>query len=107
MHLWSGSTTSSRPAWAASKLLSKINTRSSLERAGRRGNRAYIALLTLLLSSFVFSSCARNFVTKRRQVKFISQKTEIEFAKKAKPEIFKKNGIYNNLNCQIYLAHAG
>jgi len=53
------------------------------------------------------AACARNFVTKRRQVKFISQKTEIEIGKKAKEQIVKEYGIYKDLDWQIYLDQVG
>ena len=65
--------------------------------------RPYNSLLILLL----LSGCARNFVTKKRQVKFISQKTEIEIGKKAKEEIVKEYGIYKDLDWQIYLDEVG
>src|SRR5437016_5045061 len=64
-------------------------------------------ILILGVSCFCFASCARNYVTKRRQVKFISQKTEIEIGKKAKDEIVKEYGIYKNLDWQIYLDQVG
>ncbi len=53
------------------------------------------------------TACAKNFVTKRRQVKFISQKTEIEIGRKAKEQIVKEYGIYKDLEWQIYLDEVG
>src|SRR5580704_6203867 len=94
MRLWPGFITSSRPAWAASKLLSKIK-------------KPLLILLCCAILPGVFSACAKNFVTKKRQVKFISQKTEIEIGKKAKEEIVKEYGIYKDLDGQIYLDEVG
>jgi len=79
----------------------------SSSRSGRTAVRSYTLLLTLFLSFLLFSACARNFVTKRRQVKFISQKTEIEIGKKAKAEIVKEYGSYKDLEWQIYVDQVG
>ena len=62
----------------------------------------YIFLILLLLPA-----CAKNFVTKRRQVKFISQKTEIEIGRKAKEQIVKEYGTYKDLDWQVYLDEVG
>ena len=70
------------------------------------GPSPYILSL-VVISSFLFSGCAKNFVTKKRQVKFISQKTETEIGKKAKEEIVKEYGIYKDLDWQIYLDEVG
>lgn len=65
-------------------------------------------LLTFCVISLgLFSACAKNFVTKRRQVKFISQKTEIEIGRKAKEQIVKEYGMYKDLDWQIYLDEVG
>lgn len=53
------------------------------------------------------SGCARNFVTKERQFKLISEKTEIEIGKKAKAQIIKEYGQYHDLDWQIYLDQVG
>jgi len=62
---------------------------------------AFVPLLLLL------SGCARNFVTKERQLKLISEKTEIEIGKKAKAQIIKEYGQYYDLEWQIYLDQVG
>src|SRR5438132_12745195 len=98
MRLWLGFITSSRPVWAGSKSPSKINARSFK-------SLLFLSVLALLIVSL--AACARNFVTKRRQVKFISQKTEIEIGKKAKEQIIKEYGIYKDLDWQIYLDQVG
>src|SRR5262245_15535681 len=61
----------------------------------------------LIVVPLFFISCAKNFVTHRRQVKFISEKTEIEIGKKAKEEIVKEYGFYKDLDWQIYLDQVG
>ena len=80
---------------------------SRSRRTGRRGGRPYACLLTLVFCGFLLAACARNYVTKRRQVKFISQKTEIEIGKKAKAEIVKEYGSYKDLEWQIYVDQVG
>ena len=87
-----------RPVWAALKFHSKTKTRSLKP-------LLYLTCCALALGSL--AACARNFVTKKRQVKFISQKTEIEIGKKAKAEIVKEYGIYKDLDWQIYLDEVG
>src|SRR5471030_3331781 len=64
-------------------------------------------LVTLLFFSLLLAACAKNLVTKRRQVKFISQKTEIEIGRKAKDQIVKEYGTYKDLDWQIYLDQVG
>src|SRR5262249_27099770 len=54
-----------------------------------------------------FTGCARNLVTKHHQVKFISEKTEIEIGKKAKQEIVKEYGMVHDLDWQVYLDEVG
>src|SRR6266849_6328489 len=98
MHSWLGSITSWPPAWAGSKFHSKINSRSFK-------SLLFLSVIALLVGSL--TACAKNFVTKRHQVKFISQKTEIEIGKKAKEEIVKEYGIYKDLDWQIYLDQVG
>lgn len=66
-----------------------------------------VPLFFLFVLPLMFSGCAKNFVTKRRQVKFISQKTEIEIGKKAKDQIIKEYGIYKDLDWQVYLDEVG
>ena len=102
MRLWPGFTTLSQPVWAALRLPSKINTRLL---RGRTAVRPYIYICLVCL--LVMSGCAKNFVTKKLKVKFISQKTEIEIGKKAKEEIVKEYGIYKDLDWQIYLDEVG
>ena len=53
------------------------------------------------------AACAQNYVTKNRQFKLISQKTEIEIGRKAKQEIVKEYGTYHDLDWQIYLDQVG
>ena len=69
--------------------------------------RRRIPLFSFLLLSLVLTACAKNFVTKRRQVKFISQKTEIEIGRKAKEQIVKEYGTYRDLDWQVYLDEVG
>src|SRR5882672_4110836 len=67
-------------------------------------NRQLLLAFSLLLC---LTACARNLVTKRRQVKFISQKTEIEIGKKAKDQIVKEYGTYRDIDWQVYLDQVG
>ncbi len=80
------------------KFLSKISARPF---------KSLLFYSFLALFVWGLSACARNFVTKRRQVKFISQKTEIEIGRKAKEQIVKEYGIYKDLDWQIYLDQVG
>src|ERR1700704_6166074 len=64
-------------------------------------------LLVALPSLVLFSSCAKNLVTKRRQFKLVSEKTEIAIGKKAKEDIIKEYGSYRDLDWQIYLDEVG
>src|SRR4051812_38634580 len=64
-------------------------------------------LLFVLSALALFSSCAKNLVTKHRQLKLVSEKTEIEIGKKAKEEIIKEYGSYRDLDWQIYLDEVG
>ena len=57
--------------------------------------------------SYALTGCAKNLVTKHRQVKFISQKTEIAIGQKAKEEIVKEYGTYKDLDWQVYLDEVG
>jgi len=61
----------------------------------------------LLLGACFFNGCSRNLVTRNHQVKLISEKTEIEIGKKAKQEIIKQYGAYNDLDWQIYIDQIG
>src|SRR5690349_17896023 len=92
MRLWHGFTTSWRPAWAVSRFPSKIK---------RRFLQPFFLFSVCALGLAGISGCAKNLVTKRHQVKFISQKTEIEIGKKAKEQIVKEYGIYKDLDWQI------
>jgi predicted Zn-dependent protease len=83
---------------AALKFHSKTNARFL---------RFLLPLACCVFAFYFLSACAQNFVTKKRQVKFISQKTEIEIGKKAKAEIVKEYGIYKDLDWQVYLDEVG
>lgn len=66
----------------------------------------------LIIAAFVLVSlwsagCARNFVTRQRQFKLVSEKTEIEIGRKAKEQIVKEYGTYRDLDWQIYLDQVG
>jgi predicted Zn-dependent protease len=69
--------------------------------------RRWTFLVILAVSSLALSSCAKNFVTKHRQFKLISEKTEIAIGKKAREEIIKEYGSYKDLEWQIYLDQVG
>ncbi len=64
-------------------------------------------LLLLVVLCCGLSACAKNYVTKQRQVKFISQKTELEIGRKTKEQIVKEYGSYKDLEWQIYLDQIG
>src|ERR1039457_4111695 len=98
MRLWHGCISKWQPAWAGLKFHSKINARPF---------KSLLFYSFLALGVWGLSACAKNFVTKRRQVKFISQKTEIEIGRKAKEQIVKEYGIYKDLDWQIYLDQVG
>jgi predicted Zn-dependent protease len=82
----------------ALKFHSKINTRPL---------KSFFLLSFCALLLGCLAACAQNLVTKQRQVKFISQKTEIAIGKKAKDEIVKEYGVYKDLDWQIYLDEVG
>jgi predicted Zn-dependent protease len=70
----------------------------------------FLRLLLFLCLAVVtgpFTGCAKNYVTKRRQFKLISEKTEIEIGRKAKEEIIKEYGSVKDLEWQIYLDQVG
>jgi predicted Zn-dependent protease len=75
-------------------------------RAGTEPRSCPVIGIVLFLSLFL-PSCAQNLVTKQRQVKFISEKTEIEIGRKAKEQIVKEYGTYKDLEWQIYLDQVG
>jgi predicted Zn-dependent protease len=52
-------------------------------------------------------ACARNFVTRRHELHLISEKTEIAIGKKAKDDIIKQYGSYNDIQWQIYIDQVG
>lgn len=60
-----------------------------------------------LVLALALSGCARNYVSKNRQFKLISEKTEIEIGRKAKAEIVKEYGTYHDLDWQVYLDEVG
>jgi predicted Zn-dependent protease len=64
-------------------------------------------LTLFLIATLCLAGCAKNYVTKRRQFRIISQKTEIEIGRKAKEEIVKEYGSYKDLDWQIYLDQVG
>jgi predicted Zn-dependent protease len=63
--------------------------------------------LAVLLPALVLIGCARNFVTKQRQFKLVSEKNEIAIGRKAKDEIVKEYGRYKDLDWEIYLDQVG
>jgi len=69
--------------------------------------RRYLAGFLSLLSLIGFAACARNYVTNRRELHVISEKTEIEIGRKAKEDIVKEYGAYHDLEWQIYLDEVG
>ena len=62
-------------------------------------------LLFLCVVSLV--ACARNYVTKNRQFKLISEKNEIQIGRKAKAEIIKEYGSLHDIEWQVYLDQIG
>ena len=61
----------------------------------------------LLIALLLLSACARNYVTRRREFRLISEKTEIEIGRKVKEQIIKQYGAYNDLDWQVYLDQVG
>lgn len=70
-------------------------------------SRHFSRLLPFLLLLIFSVGCAKNFVTKRRQFKLVSQKTEIEIGRKAKEQIIKEYGSLKDFEWQIYLDQVG
>lgn len=68
---------------------------------------ARLFLLAFVCAAALFAGCARNYVSKRRQFKLISEKTEIEIGRKAKADIIKEYGSVKDLEWQIYLDRIG
>jgi predicted Zn-dependent protease len=60
-----------------------------------------------LIGLLLLQGCGRNYVTKKRQFKLISEKTEISIGQKAKEQIVKEYGIYKDIEWQIYLDQVG
>jgi predicted Zn-dependent protease len=58
-------------------------------------------------AAFCMAGCARNYVTKERQFKIVSEKNEIAIGRKAKEEIVKEYGRYKDLDWEIYLDQIG
>lgn len=62
----------------------------------------------LVLSAIlIFPACARNYVTRKRELRLISEKTEIEIGRKVKEQIAKQYGVYKDLDWQVYLDQIG
>ena len=68
--------------------------------------KAFLRLIAVLPLVFLFA-CAKNYVTKHRQFRLISEKTEIEIGRKAKEDILKQYGTYKDLDWQVYLDEVG
>lgn len=66
-----------------------------------------ILLTGLWAQSWFMAGCARNYVTRHRQLHLISEKTEIEIGKKAKEEIVKEYGTFSDIHWQAYIDQIG
>jgi predicted Zn-dependent protease len=71
-----------------------------------RPSKSFVAGFSVFLAAFL-TACATNYVSKNRQFKLISEKTEIEIGRKAKAEIVKEYGTYHDLDWQVYLDQIG
>ncbi|HVO32849.1 MAG TPA: M48 family metalloprotease [Elusimicrobiota bacterium] len=72
-----------------------------------RHTTARLRVLLLVLMTGIVAGCAQNLVTKHRQFKLISEKTEISIGRKAKEDIVKEYGTYKDLDWQIYIDEVG
>jgi predicted Zn-dependent protease len=61
----------------------------------------------LASASLLFDSCARNPVTGKRQVVFMSEEQEIAMGKEADPQIVAQYGLYEDKNLQAFLSEKG
>jgi predicted Zn-dependent protease len=65
-----------------------------------------VVLLTLLVV-FLIGSCARNPVTKRKQVVFMSEAQEIQLGKESDPQIIAEFGLYQDSSLQLFINQKG
>jgi predicted Zn-dependent protease len=68
-------------------------------------NSFLISCLTATV--LLFSQCARNPVTGKRQVALISEEQEIAMGKEADPQIVAEYGLYENANLQAFITQKG
>ncbi len=64
-------------------------------------------LLFLFILSLLFSTCATNPVTGKRQISFISEESEIQMGKEYDPQVVAEFGIYEDATLQSFLSEKG
>src|SRR5579862_3845522 len=65
----------------------------------------WVSFFCLLLVGL--AACARNFVSRHRELHLVSLKTEIEIGRKAKQDIVKEYGSYDDIHWQVYIDEIG
>lgn len=66
-----------------------------------------ILLLAFIISSTIFSGCARNPVTGKRQLVFMSEAQEIAMGKESDPQIVAFFGLYDDPELQKFITNKG
>lgn len=72
-----------------------------------RHMKTYCLVALIAVVPFVFHNCARNPVTGKRQVAFISEEQEIAMGKEADPAIVAQFGLYENQALQSFINEKG
>jgi len=67
----------------------------------------YFLISCLTVSVMIFSNCARNPVTGKRQVALISEDQEIAMGKEADPQIIAQYGLYEDATLQAFINEKG
>mgnify|MGYP003575510403 FL=1 len=67
----------------------------------------YFLISCLTATVMLFSQCARNPVTGKRQVALISEEQEIAMGKEADPQIVAQYGLYEDANLQAFINQKG
>ena len=69
--------------------------------------RKTLLISTISLTLLLFSHCARNPVTGKRQVVFMSEAQEIGMGKEADPQIIQQFGLYEDTALQTFITRKG
>lgn len=69
--------------------------------------KKYLLISCLSATFLLFNSCARNPVTGKRQVVFMSEEQEIAMGKEADPQIIAQYGLYEDADLQAFITQKG